>query len=210
MNCKAVLIILITLFLFADTAAWGIVKDLGTTGVTYPVVEPDILAELKQRAEQADRSIDKAKFLERMRSYQPANLHKLPRATADKSKMVDMTYTLERDLIDGDNKVIYPKGYTYNPLNYVTVPDGLIVIDGDDPEQVKWFRKSPYFENHQARLLISDGYVFELIEKLQRPVFYLTNDIAERLQLSAVPSLIFQQGNKMQVQEFKIDKKNEK
>jgi conjugal transfer pilus assembly protein TraW len=208
-NYKAVLITLIALFAFADTS-WGIVKYLGTTGATYSVVEPDILAELKQRAVQADRSIDKKKLRNQMKRYQPASLYKLPRASANRSKMVDMTYTLDRDLVDGDNKVIYPKGYTYNPLDYITVPGGLVVIDGDDPEQVKWFKKSPYFENHQARLLISDGYVFELIEKLQRPVFYLTNDIAERLQLSAVPSLIFQQGNKMQVQEFKIDKKNEK
>lgn len=202
MNYKFSLLAII--FVFAVTPAWGIVKDLGVVGETYPVVEPDILAELRQKAAQTDLNKDRKKILKQIKNFQPADLHNLPRATANLAKMVDMTYTLDRDLIDQDGRVIYPRGYTFNPLDYVTVPGGMVIIDGDDPDQLNWFKNSPYFENHQARLLISGGHAFGLIEKLQRPVFYLTDDIAKRLQLSAVPSLVFQQGNKMQVHEFKV------
>lgn len=202
MNCR--FFIPFISFVFAVTPAWGIVKDLGVVGETYPVVEPDILVELKQKAAQADRSKDRKKMLKQMREYQPVDLHNLPLATVEATRIVDMTYTLDRDLIDQDGKVIYPKGYTFNPLDYVTVLGGMVIIDGDDPAQLKWFKNSPYFENHQTRLLISCGLAFDLIGELQRPVFYLTDDIAKRLQLSAVPSLVFQQGNKMQVHEFKV------
>lgn len=206
MNCRLSFISVISIIslVFVITPVWGIVIDLGVVGKTYPIVEPDIFAELKQKAAQADRSKNKKYILKQMRDYQPVDLYNLPRATVDATKMVDMTFTLDRDLVDQDGKVIYPRGYTYNPLEYVTIPGGLVVIDGDDPDQLKWFKDSPYPQNHQARLLISGGHAFVLVEKLQRPVFYLTADIAGRLQISAVPSLIFQLGNKMQIHEFKV------
>jgi len=198
-TCKALCIVIFTLCV--ATVVQATIKNLGTVGTTYPVIEPDILVELQQQAAQK-RQLSKERMLERMRNYQPKQLYKLPHATADKTFLVNMTYTLDRDLADAQGKLIYPRGYTFNPLDYTALPGGIVVIDGDDPRQMKWFKTSPYFKNHQARLLISNGHAFDLVEKLQRPVFYLTDDIARRLQLSAVPSLVIQQGDKMQVREF--------
>ena len=143
-------------------------------------------------------------MLARIKNYQPANLFALPRATADRTFLVDMTYTLDRDLVDADGKIIYPRGYTFNPLDYTGLSGGLVIIDGDDPAQVKWFMTSPYLENHRARLLLSNGHAAELITRLQRPVFYLTDDIGRRLRLAAVPSVVIQQGDRMQVREIYV------
>ena len=99
--------------------------------------------------------------------------------------------------------MLYPKGFTFNPLKYVTLPGGLVVLDGDDPNQVEWFRTSSLLcQNHRIKLLLSNGQAADLIEKLQRPVFYLTDDIARRLQLSAVPSVVIQQDQEMAVHEL--------
>jgi len=179
----------------------AVIKNLGTVGETFFVKEPDILAELKQRAV-ANQS--REQMLDQIKNYQPAGLHTLPRAKSDKTFQVAMTYTLDRDLLDGDGKIIYPMGYTFNPLDYISFPGGLVIIDGEDTSQVKWFKASPYFENHQARLLLSSGHAADLIETLQRPVFYLTDDIAGRLQLAAVPSVVIQKEGKLQVQEFYV------
>lgn len=186
--------------------------NLGTVGETYPVVEKDVVAELRQEAAKRDKAADNPSLAERIKSYQPANLHPLPHAAADKTFMVDMTYTLDHDLLDGEGKVLYPKGYTFNPLDYISFPGGLVVIDGDDPSQVRWFEKSPYAGNRRARLLLANGYAFQLIQQLQRPVFYLTKDIAERLKLSAVPSIVVQKENEMLVREIHIshDKQEER
>jgi hypothetical protein len=43
------------------------------------------------------------------------------------------------------------------------------------------------------------------MKQLDRPVFYLTKTIADRLQLAAAPCVITQNGKKMMVQEVKID-----
>jgi len=80
----------------------------------------------------------------RLRDYKPADLQQLPKATKDNQKIVDMTYTLPADLLDADGKTIYPKGFTFNPLDYVTFRRGLVILNGNDSEQLRWFEKSPY------------------------------------------------------------------
>ena len=201
MNCR-IFSILIFVVLVGSHAS-GAIKNLGVVGKTYPVVEPDVLAELKEEAARKNRFGDNA-FLERMKTYQPEDIHNLPRATMDRTFLVDMTYTLERDLLDGDGKVIYPKGFTFNPLDYVSFSGGMLVIDGSDPTQVRWFTKTPYVNNHRVRLLLSGGYAYNLIEEIKRSVFYLTDEIADRLQLAAAPSLIIQKGDKLQVREIMV------
>ncbi len=205
MICKffALIAILINL-LFAVTAVATVIKeDLGTVGETYPIVEPDILAELKKQALRNQPT--REEIVQRAKTYQPHNLQQLPRAAQDRTFPVDMTYTFKNDVLDGNGKIIYPRGYTFNPLDYYSFPGGMVVIDGSDPKQIKWFRKSPYFENHQARLLISGGYAYDLVKQFQRPVFYLTDTIAGRLQLTAVPAVVVQRGKKLQVREVYID-----
>jgi conjugal transfer pilus assembly protein TraW len=181
----------------------GATLHLGSVGETYPVIEADVVAELRQEAAKLAAK-NKLPLSRQMKTYQPANLHPLPRATENKSFPVDMSYTLSQDLLDGQDNLLYAKGYTFNPLDYIAFPGGLVVIDGADPVQIEWFKKTPYAGNHRVRLLLSNGSAFELTEKLNRPVFYLTNDIAERLQLEAVPSIVVQNENKMLVQEVML------
>ncbi len=178
-----------------------VTKNLGTVGTTYPIIEPDVVEQLKERAIHRSTS-EQRQLLGQLQKYQPANMHPLPRATVDRSFPVDMTYTLEHDLRDGEGKIMYPKGFTFNPLDYVPFSGGLVIIDGDDPEQVEWFRKSPYTRNHRARLLITGGYAAELSRKLHRAVYYLTDVMAKRLQLAAVPAVVVREGSRLRVREI--------
>lgn len=203
MNCKVAITIIIILLVLSVTQTQAMsIKNLGVMGETYPIVESDILAELKKQANQKQPT--RKEILEKIKTYQPSNMQRLPGAKTNRTFLVDMTYTFEKDIVDANGNIIYPKGYTFNPLDYFSFPGGMVVIDGDDPDQIKWFKKSPYFENHQARLLLSGGYAHNLVEQFKRPVFYLTNVIAKRLQLAAVPSVIVQQGKKLQVREVYI------
>ena len=119
--------------------------------------------------------------------------------------MVDLTHTLEQDLVDAQGTILYPAGFTFNPLQYVSLSGALVVIDGSDPEQVAWFKDSPYGANHRALLLLSGGLAATLRDELDRPVAYLTEDIAQRLQLRAVPSVVMEQDQHLTVREVRID-----
>ena len=176
------------------------IVQLEPVGPTSAVIETDLAEALRQRAVSVD--------VERLRSaqarYQPANLHALPRAEKDTTTRVDLTHTLEQDLVDAQGTILYPAGFTFNPLQYVSLSGALVVIDGSDPEQVAWFKGSPSGSNRRALLLLSGGLAAALRDELRRPVAYLTEDIARRLQLRAVPSIVVERDNQLVILEVSL------
>jgi len=182
------------------TQVWAAHTRLEPVGRIYPIVEQDITKELQQKA----TTIDLDALFDTHNRYQPANLHTLPRAASDRVFTVDLTHTLDHEIKDSQGNLLYPQGFTFNPLQYAGLSGGLVVIDGSDAKQVEWFKGSPYFQNHRASFLLSGGYANELKQALQRPVYYLTHDIAARLQLKAVPSVVVEQDNKLTVREVRL------
>ena len=193
-------LILALLLAGVSLAGAGEIVQLEPVGPTSAVIETDLGGELRQRAVRVD--------VERLRSaqahYQPANLQALPRATKDATTMVDLTHTLEEDMQDANGQVLYPAGFTFNPLRYVSLSGALVVIDGSDPEQVAWFKGSPYGANRRALLLLSGGLAAALRDGLQRPVAYLTQDIAQRLQVRAAPSVVVERDNQLVIREVSL------
>ncbi|HEY6874233.1 MAG TPA: hypothetical protein VI298_16025 [Geobacteraceae bacterium] len=178
-------------------------KVLGTVGLTYAIAEKDALAEIEQKA----KGIDWSKVVTRksIEEYDgPADRTSLPRATRDRSFSVDMTYTLETDIPDGKGGVLYPKGYTFNPLDYVAFARTIVVINGNDPEQVKWFAASGYKGRIDVMCLLTEGPYRSLGKKLDIPLFYADSTIIERLGLSALPSVVRQEGKVMVVHEHAV------
>ena len=177
------------------------IVQLEPVGPISAVIETDLGEALRQRAVR----VDVEQLRHAQARYQPANLHALPRATKDSSITVNLSHTLEEDVQDANGQVLYPRGFTFNPLRYVTLSGALVVLDGSDPEQVAWFKGSPYGANRRALLLLSGGLAAALRDELQRPVAYLTEDIAQRLQLRAVPSVVMEQDQHLTVREVLID-----
>jgi conjugal transfer pilus assembly protein TraW len=183
-------------------------KDLGQVGRVYPIAEPDALQEIEERAATIrwEEVLPEEKRRALVLGYRPKDLAPLPRALAERVRGVDMTYTLEVDLPDGKGGILYPKGYTFNPLEYVFYPNVLVVLDGGDPDQVAWFRGSTLARDPRVRLLLSGGSWSEVSATLSRPVYYLTAPLRRRLQLEAVPAVVWQAGAAMEVREIDVAK----
>ena len=206
---KSVLAVMfLTGILLAASNVCGEIMDLGTVGRVYPIAEKDCLVEIREKAKKLDWNKIKEESIEKAKNYKPENLVKLPNATQDRTFLVDMSYTLENDIPDRDGKILYPKGYRFNPLEYINYPIQLVVIDGSDSDQVAWFQNSPYAKDYRVRLLITDGYHVELRKKLKRPVYYAHRLIVERLQLDKLPCIVIQKGVHMEVKEIAIVSEN--
>ena len=192
--------IVLMVILFASAAHAG---NLGTVGATYAIAERDALVEVEQKA----KSIDWSKVLKRksIEEYDgPQDRVSLPRAVRERRFSVDMTYTLHMDIPDGRGGVLYPKGYSFNPFDYVAFTRTLVLIDGNDPEQVKWFAASEYKGRIDVMLILTGGPYQSLGRKLDVPLFYADSMLVERLQLSTVPSVVRQEGRAMMVHEYAL------
>jgi len=193
----------IVVIMLVATAAHA--RVLGSVGATYAIAEKDALVEIEQKA----KGIDWSKVVTRksIEEYDgPSDRTSLPRATRDRSFPVDMTYTLVTDIPDGKGGVLYPKGYTFNPLDYVTFARTIVVINGNDPEQVKWFSGSDYRKRIDVMCLLTEGPYRSLGKKLDVPLFYADSMLIERLQLTAVPSVVRQEGKVMVVHEYAVQR----
>lgn len=181
-------------------------EDLGTVGATYSVIERDSLKEIEERAAQVDwNKVLGDRKREMVRNFRPKGLAHLPKAEENRVFSVDMTYILLFDIPDGKGGILYPRGYAFNPLEYVFSPGILVFIDGTDPGQVEWFRSSGYYGDVRVKLLLTDGSYYELMEELKMPVFYAPEIMVSRLRLKAVPSVVTQKGKSMEVKEVALE-----
>ena len=180
------------------------VTVVGRAGAVYPIAEKDALSELMQKVRQVDWKRQFSGLGQSVQAFQPSDLARLPRARHDRTFMVDPTYTLPFDIPDGKGGILYPKGYTFNPLDYVSLPDVLVFIDGADKRQLEWFQNSPYAKAPNVMLLLTGGSYPEVEKKLQRPVFYAPEKVTKRFRIKAVPSVLYQRGKLLEVKEFEI------
>lgn len=199
------------ILLFCPGVCGAKIVDLGVAGATYPVVEPDILDEMRAKAAQLEPAgpggIEQR--AEALKSYRPGNLRELPRATETRVHHPDFTYTLPFDIPQVDQAgniigVLYPTGYTFNPLEYMQWDGTLVIIDGDDPEQIEWFKQSEYAQDYRTKILLSQGRWFDVEQELKQAVFYAESFLIDKLNVRNVPAVVFQEGAVMTVKEIEI------
>ena len=203
---------LILFLLIACFPVSGQARDLGTSGATYSIAERDALEEMEERARQVDwgKLFDREKSEQKIKSYKPKDLALLPRADRDRVRSVDISYSLEFDIPDGQGGILYPKGYSFNPLDYIVYPRTIVIINGTDREQVEWFKGSSYAGKLTTVLWITDGSYFDLAVELGRAVFYANAMIVNRFDLRAVPCVIAQKGNLLEVSEIDVKARTKK
>jgi conjugal transfer pilus assembly protein TraW len=204
--------ILTAAFLCLLTASTALARDLGTFGTVYDIVEKDAIKELEEKAKSVDFSnaVDRNALEKRAKNFAPEDVkdtRMIGPARKDRTFLVDMTYTLERDIKDDKGNIIYPAGYAFNPLNYVAYPRTLVILNGKRPEQIGWFEQSSYAKDLHVALLLTDGSYSELSRSLKRPVFYASMKLIEAFRIHSVPSVVRQSGAYMEVTEVRIPPK---
>jgi conjugal transfer pilus assembly protein TraW len=204
------IITFITIILAIGMHGETLAKDLGKYGATYPITEEDAISQLKKAIAKYDWEKFKIKQKEKIKNFKPKDLVDLPVAKEDKVFKVDMTGAIKEDIIGRDGKIIYPKGYKYNPMEYVFMRRIIVFINGKDEKQIDWYKKSPYPADMRTMLLITDGSYLDVRKKLNTlTVYYANREIIERMGIKAVPSVAVQKGTELEVQEYALKKEKQ-
>ncbi len=184
-------------------------KTVHTEGKTWQFAEKNAVQELQEIAER-DKDIAYARMetakkeaVEKVKNYKAPNASKLTRATADRVFYPDMTYELDRDIADAQGKLLYPKGFKFNVMDYTGLNGiKIVAFDPTDKEQVDWYTKGGYNKSVADMVLITDGAAYQITEKFDRPIYYLTKPITDRFNLQHTPCVIEQEGKRIKVTEF--------
>lgn len=174
-----------------------------TIGRVWPIAEPDALAEIeaKVRTLPADMS---AKFGPRS-TWSAMKAAPLGVAVHTLRRSVVPFYTLDSEIRLPDGTLLYPKGYTFNPLSYVTLPQRLIVVHPRDLSWALGQAKPADF----ILLTGNDGQGADpltLSERSGRALFILEQRVKDRLGLTVAPVIVEQAGTRLELTEVRLDR----
>jgi len=168
-----------------------------TIGRTWPIAEPDALDEIEGKV---------AKLPSMASRFGPRSGWTAMRGAAlgvtrrDAMRSVVPFYTLANDIRLPDGRILYPKGFTFNPLTYVRLPQRLVIVRAADlgwalahAEQTDW-------------ILLASGPAgspdpIATGQKIGRPVFILEDAVKQRLGLTVAPVIVSQVGKKLLLDE---------
>ncbi len=181
--------IIILLLFSGNSSAVSVSK-----GTTYEIVEPDLLVEIKQKADQ----VNWKKLQKNMKLTQ--DITHLPIAKEDESYYHQPIVELPFEVKDKDGKILYPKGFKFNPLKYTTLPNQLIVLGS--PRHLETVSNLSSVVSSDDTLLIANMDTVKFIKQTGKRAFLLTENAIKRLGIKKVPSVISQKGNRFLIQVF--------
>ena len=207
-----------------------LIKAAGTLSVDYlleqlaqnkngyiGVVEPDLIDELKRRAELLDWDKIKNGATDRFWTdeWQDFNL-----ATAEKNDafLVDPTFTVKEDFV-ALGRVGIKAGTKYNPQKILPMRQVYFIFNGEDKRQiqaVKTYIKKKKIPSDLAILIVSAldrsrGFaaIGELSASFGAQVYILDKLVMDRFKLKVVPSVVYGSGDFYKVEELGIRNKND-
>jgi len=164
-----------------------------TIGRTWPIAEPDALSEIEG---QAARVPDMTKAFGPRERWSAMKAASLGVAHADRNRTVVPFYTLDQDIRLPEGKLLYAKGYSFNPLAYVSLPQRLIVVH---PRELDWALRTA----RPADFIVlaagspGDADAITLGERHGRALFLLEERVKARLGLTVAPVIVAQDGQKL-------------
>lgn len=178
------LVALVTVTIYQPVQA-----NVATIGRTWPIAEPDALAEIEARA--ARQPTDIAQKFGARANWSAMQAASLGIATQARTRSVVPFYTLDFDIKLPDGTMLYPKGYTFNPLTYVSLPQRLVIVH---PRDIAWALRTARPSDF---ILLTTGDALALGEKVGRPLFILEERVKDRLGLTVAPVIVAQAGQRL-------------
>jgi conjugal transfer pilus assembly protein TraW len=202
------------LFFLFSNFCFAEIKDLGSFGQSYKIKEKDALEEIYSQAQKVDFKNKYKKAREKAVSeYQPKNMIFLPETQKEKIFTSKLMYTLDFDIPDQFGNIIYPKGYTYNVLDYINMQEKVVVFDITKPKHLKWIKENSFLEETNVIFIASNGKAKDLIDFIAenyRKIYFCTQDVVDVFKVKTVPSIITQEQNHFKIHSINLDKNNEK
>ncbi len=183
-------------------------KDLGVRGETWPVAEPDLLAQIEARLAGMERSGELARLHEQARSDARASLEEpqpvpgIAPARRERTRLFDPSITVGRDILSPDGTLVAAAGTRVDPFAHGTFARDLVFIDGTREIEVAW----ALAHERPSKIVLLAGRPLELARRHGRPFFFDQGGrLARRLGLAFTPSLVRRDGAHLRIAEFPLD-----
>ena len=197
-----------TLLLAAAVPGAVSAKDLGVRGATWPVAEPDLLAQIEARLVEMERSGELARLEQEARENSRRKLEEpdpvpgIAPAREERSRLWDPAIMVARDIRSADGMLIAAAGTRVNPLERITLVRDLLFVDGRREEEIAW----ALAHERPAKIVLLAGRPLELMRRHRRSFFFDQGGrLAARFGIAATPSLVEQAGTRLRITEVPVE-----
>ena len=181
--------------------------DLGVRGTTWPVAEPDLLAQIEARLVEMERSgalarlETEAREAARRRLEEPDPVPGIAPATEERSRLFDPSITVAREIRTPGGVLIAAAGTRVNPLERTALVRDLMFVDGRRAAEIAW----ALAHERPAKIVLLAGRPLELMRRHRRPFFFDQGGrLAARFGLRFTPSLVEQAGTRLRITEVPV------
>ena len=203
---RVVTLILLLLLILLCINSNAFAKDLGVQGKIYSITETDLAANIKHKLKSWEQSGKLAKLQKQWQektiasTKRPKPVEGLYKAKETKEFIFDPSIQLRQDIVDHQGNLIAAKGKRINPLDYKSLPEHLLFIDGDDKEQLVWAKNK--VKNHQAMIILTKGNIIDLMksEKI-RLYFDQGGFLVKTFGIEGLPAIVYQDGKVLKIRQ---------
>ena len=186
----------------------GSAKDLGVRGATWPVAEPDLLAQIELQLIEMERSgalawlENEARANARRKLEEPGSVPGIAPAAEERSRLWDPAITVARDIRTPDGVLIAATGTRVNPLERIALARDLLFVDGRREAEIAWALS----HGRPAKIVLLAGRPLDLMRRHRRPFFFDQGGrLAARFGLRFTPSLVEQAGSRLRITEIPVE-----
>ena len=183
-------------------------KDLGVRGATWPVAEPDLLAQIEARLLELERSGALARLESEARANARRKLEEpdpppgIAPAARQRSRLWDPAITVARDIRTPDGTLIAAAGTRISPLEGIELARDLLFVDGRREAEIAW----ALAHDRPAKIVLLAGRPLDLMRRHARPFFFDQGGrLAARFGLRFTPSLVEQAGTRLRITEIPVE-----
>ncbi|MCC6026860.1 MAG: hypothetical protein LM575_07830 [Caldimicrobium sp.] len=192
----------IVFFLFLVQPLVYAAREGKILGKTYEIIEPDAYEEILEAARKLNLEKYRKALQERIKQLAViGDEFKLPYAKETKTRYYEPRYELPFDIKDEKGRIIYPKGFTFNPLQYMSLYGSFIFFDARNALHLNWLKKGGYTKRLDVMLIAVRGNIIEAEKVLKVPVYKATRSIIERFDVKRIPCIIRQNGKYLEITE---------
>ena len=196
------------LFLFGNQHVMA--KDLGVMGRTYPIIETDLIQFITDKVKRMQNGGELSNLRESLKKHsqerieRPLPVSGIARTTIERSFNFDPSIVAAEHIYDHQGSLIHLKGTRINPLDQVSLSKPILIIDGDDKQQVEWAINQEK-QIGESKLVLIKGPVISLRKSLHKNVFFDQQGVlCKRFGIKQVPARIQQQGKALLIDEMKV------
>ena len=210
--CRALRFAAVLSVALAFAAPEGSAKDLGVRGATWPVAEPDLLAQIEARLVEMERSGELARLEQEARADARRKLEEpdpapgIAPAREERTRLFDPAITVARDIRTADGALIAAAGTQVNPLKRMTLARDLLFVDGRREAEIAW----ALAHERPAKIVLLAGRPLELMRRHRRPFFFDQGGrLAARFGLRFTPSQVEQAGSRLRITEIPVEDRDD-